>query len=451
MPEPPSVRYCKRCLFPETKPDLSIDAEGVCDACRSAEVKQEIDWDARGAELKDILERYRSKDGSNYDCVVPVSGGKDSVYQVMKILELGYRPLTVTWSACSYTEIGRQNIEAMQQLGVDHIQFTPNPRVYRAIFAEAFRRVGDGCWPCHVGIFSYPIRVAVNYKVPLLVYGENPQFEYGGPASRALNPIIDRQWLEEFGGLLGNRIEDMLGVEGITESDLIPYRYPSDDELADVGVTAIFLGYYQRWDARKQLREVLDKTEFKINTTVMDFGERAHQEGTYTNYENLDGKFVGVHDYLKFLKFGFGRATDHASIDIRNERVSREEAKQLVRDYEGKVPRRYLVEYLEFVGMTEDEFYETLDAFTNKAIFKTDENGRIVRDANGEVQKLVWPDDDSPATDGDIRQAAHDLEAEEMSGTGDARRRGGEYDEAHARAAANSHGGPIGQFASRDE
>jgi N-acetyl sugar amidotransferase len=437
-----SVRYCVRCLFPETKPDLSIDEYGVCDACRSAEVKQEIDWDARQAELVDILERYRSPDGSNYDCVIPVSGGKDSTYQVMQVLELGFRPLTVTWSACAYTEIGRLNIENMQKLGVDHIQFTPNPKVYRAIFSEAFRRVGDGCWPCHVGIFSYPIRVAVNYRVPLLIYGENPQFEYGGPASRAQNPVIDRQWLEEFGGLLGNRIEDMLGVEGITEGDLIPYRYPTDEELADVGVSAIFLGYYQRWDARRQLEEVME-TGFRVNDSIADVGDKPHQEGTYTNYENLDGKFVGVHDYLKFLKFGFGRATDHASIDIRNERVSRDEAIELVRNYEGKVPRRYLEEYLEFVGMTEDEFYETLDAFTNKAIFETDDEGRILRDENGEVRKLVWPDDAEQQTDDDIASAARGLTAEEISGTGDARRNGGEYEAAK--------GGPIGRFAARDE
>jgi N-acetyl sugar amidotransferase len=370
--------------MPETKPDLSFDDEGVCDACRSAEIKNAVDWGARKRELVEILERYKSPDGSNYDCIIPVSGGKDSTFQVMTILELGYRPLTVTWSACSYTDVGRANIENMQKLGVDHIQFTPNPRVYRAMFAEALRRVGDGCWPCHVGIFSYPVRVAVNYRVPLLIYGENPQLEYGGLASQAGNPVIDRQWLEEFGGLLGNRIDDMIGVEGITEADLVPYRYPSDDELEDVGVKGIFLGYYMKWDAREQLKRVL-RSGFAVNTTTADIGDAPHQEGTYTNYENLDGKFVGVHDYLKFLKFGFGRATDHASIDIRNERISREEGIELVRKYEGKVPRRYLQEYLQFVGMTEDEFYETLDAFTNKAIFLTDETGRIVRDDDGEV------------------------------------------------------------------
>lgn len=391
-----SIRYCKRCLFPETKPDLSIDADGVCDACRSAEKKAEIDWAAREAELVELLERYRSPDGTNYDCIIPVSGGKDSTFQVMKILELGYRPLTVTWSACSYTDIGRKNIEAMQQLGVDHIQFTPNPKVYRAMFAEAFRRVGDGCWPCHVGIFSYPVRVAVNYRVPLVVYGENPQLEYGGPAASAQKNTIDRAWLEEFGGLLGNRIDDMLGVNGITESDLIPYRYPSDEELAAVGVTGIFLGYYLKWDAREQLKVVMSGG-FRVNDEVADIGEQPHQEGTYTNYENLDGKFVGVHDYLKFLKFGFGRATDHAGIDIRNERITREEAVELVRRYEGKVPRRYLTEFLEFVGMTEDEFYETLDQFTNKMLFATDDDGRILRDENGEVV-LLWrePEPEDP-------------------------------------------------------
>jgi N-acetyl sugar amidotransferase len=382
--------------MPETKPDLSFDAEGVCDACRSAEVKNVIDWAARREELREILDRYASKDQTNYDCIIPVSGGKDSTYQVIEILELGYRPLTVTWSACSYTDIGRHNIESMQKLGVDHIQFTPNPRVYRAMFAEAFKRVGDGCWPCHVGIFSYPVRIAVNYRVPLIIYGENPQLEYGGPASASANNVIDRSWLEEFGGLLGNRIDDMLGVEGITEGDLVPYRYPSDEELREVGVSAIFLGHYVKWDARAQLEKVME-SGFRVNDSVADVGTEPHQEGTYTNYENLDGKFVGVHDYLKFLKFGFGRATDHASIDIRNERISREEAIDLVRTYEGKVPRRYLDEYLEFVGMTEEEFYETLDAFTNKAIFVTDENGRLVRDEDGEVVKKVWPDGEAVA------------------------------------------------------
>jgi N-acetyl sugar amidotransferase len=396
----PTVRYCKRCLFPETKPDLHIDEEGVCSACRFAEQKEEIDWDQREAELIEVLERYKSKDGSNYDCVIPVSGGKDSTYQVMRIKDLGYNPLLVTWSACAYTEIGRQNIESMQKIGVDHILFTPNPKVYRAMFAEAFKRVGDGCWPCHVGIFTYPVRVAINYKIPLLIYGENPQFEYGGPARKAEDSVIDRAWLEEFGGLLGNRIEDMLGVEGINERDLIPYRYPSDEELREVGTTAIFLGYYQRWDARKQLESVM-RIGFKVNDTVADIGDVPHQEGTYTNYENLDGKFVGMHDYLKFLKFGFGRATDHASIDIRNERISREEAVELVRTYEGKVPRRYLDEFLEFCGISEDELYMTLDAFTNKALFVTDENGRIVRDENGDVILKVSPADTEPQPDED--------------------------------------------------
>jgi hypothetical protein len=192
----------------------------------------------------------------------------------------------------------------------------------------------------------------------------------------------------------------MLGVGDITEADLIPYRYPSDEELKGVGVSAIFLGYYVKWDARAQMQKVME-SGFRVNDSVADVGAEPHQEGTYTNYENLDGKFVGVHDYLKFLKFGFGRATDHASIDIRNERISRDEAIELVRTYEGKVPRRYLEEYLEFVGMSEEEFYETLDAFTNKAIFVTDENGRLVRDDNGEVVKKVWPDGEGAVAEGE--------------------------------------------------
>ncbi len=395
------MRYCTKCTYPETKPDLTLDENGVCDACCNTASKDGIDWEARRKELVDVLERYRSKDGSNYDCLIAVSGGKDSFYQTYVIKKvLGYNPLCVTWSACEYTEIGRKNIEAMQELGVDHIFFRPNPVVYKKLFRKGFVRLGDCCWPCHVGIFTYPIQIAVKFKIPLIIYGENAQLEQGGPPEAAKKAVIDRRWLEEFGGLLGCRVQDMVG-DGVTASDLQPYIYPSDEDLKSVGVTGIYLGYFLNWNARKQV-EINKQYGFTVETTP--------REDTYIEYENLDGKFVAIHDYLKFLKYGYGRASDHASLDIRNKRISREEGIQLAIKYEGRLPRKYLNDFLRFIDMTEEEFHQVLMKFTNKSIFKCDVDGNLLRDENGDVIKINYDNPEQALTPERARQVVKQAE-----------------------------------------
>ncbi|HID72309.1 TPA: N-acetyl sugar amidotransferase, partial [Candidatus Micrarchaeota archaeon] len=242
--------YCTKCVMPNTKPDLTFDDESVCDACRSQGTKdKEIDWEAREKELRKILEQYRSKDGSNYDCIIPVSGGKDSTYQVWLMKEkYGMNPLCVTFEPTQMTPLGMKNLENLRRIGVDLISIEKNPNVYKAMGKECFRRVGDHEWPNHVGIFTAPVRIAVSMKIPLLIWGENSQKEYGGPAASRDSNTLDRRWLEEFGGLLGNRVEDMIGVDGITKQDLIMYTYPTDEELKAVGTTGLFLGYYHKWN-----------------------------------------------------------------------------------------------------------------------------------------------------------------------------------------------------------
>src|SRR3954462_10993320 len=195
------ITYCVRCVMPETKPDLFIDPEGVCNACRSFESRAEVDWDARRSELEDILERYGSRDGSSYDCIVPVSGGKDSTYQVLRLLELGANPLCVTATTDSLSDIGRRNIENLKKRVVDYIEVTTNPVVRRRITRLALTEVGDISWPEHVTIFTIPIRLAVQVGVPLVIWGENPQHEYGGPAGAAEGNTLTRRWLEGFGGV----------------------------------------------------------------------------------------------------------------------------------------------------------------------------------------------------------------------------------------------------------
>jgi len=377
------LKYCTQCVMPNTKPDLSFNENGVCDACHSAEKKDKnIDWTKRRAELKNILEKYRCQDKSNYDCIVPVSGGKDSTFQALTVKnEFGLNPLCVCFEPTYQSELGKKNLDNLGKLGFDIVYFKKNPVVYKKMVIEGFKRVGDNEWPNHVGIFTVPVQLAVKFNIPLLIWGENSQLEYGGPAGAASNNCLDRRWLEEFGGLLGNRVEDMIGVEGIKREDLLPYIYPSDADLQRVGVTGLFLGYYLKWDARKQVEYVR-----QFGFCVKDDGPI---EGTYTNYENLDEETVGLHDYLKYTKYGFGRATDHACLDIRNGRIDRAAGVDLVRKYDGKYPHYAVKKFIEYSGLKKAEVDQIIDLFTNKQIFKCDEAGRLMRDVAGNLIRKV--------------------------------------------------------------
>jgi len=265
--------------MPETRPDLYIDEEGVCSACRYIEKRVEIDWEKRKEELLNILDRYRSKNGSNYDCIIPVSGGKDSHFQTIKMLEMGMNPLCVTATTCKLSDIGRRNIENLKSLGVDYVEVTTNPIIRRKINKFALTQVGDISWPEHVSIFTVPVRLAVQLNVPLIIWGENPQTEYGGPAAAAENNTLNRRWLEEFGGLLGLRVSDLVGQEEIEHRHLIQCTYPTDEELKREGVTGLFLGYYLPWDGYKN---VLIAQAYGFETYYKPV------EGALTNYENLD-------------------------------------------------------------------------------------------------------------------------------------------------------------------
>lgn len=371
--------------MPDTKPDLFLDGEGVCNACRSYENRKEIDWDTRLTQLKTILEKYRSTNGNKWDCIVPVSGGKDSTFQVIKILQLGMNPLCVTATTCDLSDIGRKNIENIKNLGVDYVEFSPNPIVRKTLNRIGLIQVGDISWPEHVGIFTIPVRAAVQYEIPLIIWGENSQNEYGGPAAAAEDKVLDRKWLEEFGGLLGLRVSDMVGIEGIEQKHLIPYTYPYDEELRRVGVTGIFLGYYLPWDGYSNVLISQGHGFTSYNTSL---------ETTFLNYENLDNYQSGIHDYFKFLKFGFGRATDHACLHLRRGRIVRQDALELVRQNDGKFPWTYLGKPLEKIleplEISVDQFVKCCDSFTNRRLFLTDSQGNLLKDRNGNLTKINY-------------------------------------------------------------
>lgn len=372
------MRHCKSCLYPDSKPDLTFDSNGVCAACAAFSRRTEIDWDRRQEEFTKIFDRHRSADRSNYDCIVPVSGGKDSTYQVIRLLQQGLNPLCVTATTDSLSDLGRRNIENIKRLGVDYVEVTVNPVIRRQLNRLALREVGDISWPEHVTIFTIPVRVAVQMGIRLIVWGENPQNEYGGPATNQESSTLDRRWLEEFGGLLGLRVADLAAEAQINSKYLIQYQYPSDAELKRVGVTGLFLGYYFPWDG---YQNALISQAFGFETFPQTV------EGASVNYENLDNYQTGIHDYFKYLKFGFGRATDIVNNHVRRGRLTRRDGLEIVRRHDGAFPATYLgrplAEILAEIGMTTDEFVAICDRFTNKKIFKSDAAGKLLKDATG--------------------------------------------------------------------
>jgi len=380
------MKFCNRCLYPDTKPELQFNDQGICSACTNYEWKQTVNWNEKKSELKQILEKYRSKDGKNYDCIIPVSGGKDSTYQTYVIKEeFGLNPLVVNFHPLDQTVIGRKNLENLKILGVDCIEFTANPNVYLKMAKFGLTELGDFQWPEHIGIFTIPVQIAVRYKIPLIIWGENPQLEYGGPISVSTNTILDREWNEKHGGYFLDKIrpEDMTKY-GFELNDLKPYLYPSDEEIRKIGITGIFLGSYINWNIFQQL-EFVKKLGFNENDEL--------KEGTYDKWENLDVYFTVFHDYFKFLKYGFGRATDHASIEIRYDRITREEGLKLVKKSEGKIPRKYLKQFLESAKITEVEFHKICDKFTNMELFKKDGNGNLIKDQDENLTKIKYDND----------------------------------------------------------
>jgi len=291
----------------------------------------------------------------------------------------------VNSTTCDESELGRRNLRNIRTLGVDSVAYSPDPNVRKKMNRLGLSLVGDVAWPEHVGIFTIPVRAAVQFGVPLIIWGENSQNEYGGPAASQSSPFLNRDWLEEFGGLIGLRVSDLPSlISGITDRDLTMYTYPSDEELSSVGVTGLFLGHYFRWDGLSNAVHA-QAWGFESYSSVV--------EGSVVNYENLDNHQHGIHDYLKYLKFGFGRATDIASLHIRRGRMTRNQGLALVRKHDGMYPSSYLGkplgDILHGFDMTVEEFDGICDKFTTKGLFRS-ESGELLRRLDGSPVKLNY-------------------------------------------------------------
>jgi N-acetyl sugar amidotransferase len=378
-----AVQYCTRCVYPSVAATpLTFDQDGVCSGCRVSAQRGQIDWTRRFGMLKELAAEYQSD--SNYDILIPVSGGKDSYYQThIAVKELGLKVLLVTYHGNNYLPEGEYNLQRMREVfDCDHIIVRPSVDMLIKMNRIGFRLQGDNNWHAHCGIFTVPIQVAARYKVPLMMWGEHGFMDVGGMYS--YNDFVEftaKTRVEH--GLRGYDWDDFtdegldkLGrpelKEGLTSKDLLWAQYPSDDEIDAIGVRGIYLSNFVNWDANDHTKLVVEK-----------YGWRPAQqpfERTYRMFSNIDDMHEnGIHDYLKFIKLGYGRGTDHSCKDIRGETMTREQAIEMVRKYDHVKPRRDLERWLGYVGMTEEEFDRTCDGFRDPRVWRI-ENGQWVKD-----------------------------------------------------------------------
>lgn len=361
------MKYCKNCILPDTRPGIFLNDDGICSGCIGHWEKDNvIDWKARKKSLDGIVERVRLRN-SNYDCLIPVSGGKDSHYQVYVMKNLyGLKPLCYSYKTPARTELGEKNLRNLIDVfGVDHFDFRVNPHVERKFMLKALKKNGIAGLPFHMAMFSTGLRLAVDMRIPLIVWGENSQLEFGGSAEDRNNPYLDNEWLKKH-GCVHSTVEDWTD-ENLSLKEMAPYTLPSDEQFRKVKVESIFLGYYLKWESHENYK-IAERFGFQKSPDGPVIG-------TY-DFADLDDKFITIHHYIKWLKFGICRAFDTISLDIRYGRMSRDEGIKLIKNiHHEEINPDHLDAFCRFLGITEDEFWKTIEQFRNTDIWKKDKNG----------------------------------------------------------------------------
>jgi len=378
---PKTVVFCTRCVMSNQRPcssiefkhttdrkvrTLHLDEEGVCDACRFAQMKEQIDWARREHELLRLLDAHRRHDGS-YDCIVPGSGGKDSVYaaHVLKY-RYGMHPLTVTWPPALYTDIGLKNFRNWLDIGgFDNVTFRPNSRVHQLLTRLSIERLLNPFQTFVLGQKNLAPRLALRYGVKLIFYGEN-EAEYGNPVADNATSLRDHSYYtvqnlsETYLG--GVAVPELIERHGVTLNDLGPYLPADARQIERSGIEVHYLGYYLKWTPQEAYYYAVEHAGFEANPF--------RTEGTYSKYNSLDDKADGLHYYTTHIKFGLGRATYDASQEIRNKHLTREEGVALVRRFDGEFPRKYFQEVMDSIGMKPERFLELCDEWRSPHLWK---------------------------------------------------------------------------------
>ncbi len=352
------VKFCRKCTISSMRPRITFDAEGVCSACRFAERKETTDWNEREEELKRLCDFYRKNDGS-FDVIVPVSGGKDGGFVAHQLKhKYGMHPLCVTWAPLLPTEIGRQNLDAFVASGFDLVQGRPNGQVARKLERLAFEHMGDPFQPFIYGQTNFPLQVAVNYKIPLIFYGEDGDRAYGSDSSewRASRKVSDHN-KNYFSG----KPPEFWTEHGVSARDLHYFRAPENTAVDGLALQIHFFGYYVDWVPQNNFYYCVENTGFTPNP------ERT--EGTYSKYASLDDKLDGIHYFLSYIKFGIGRATADSAHEIRDGHITREEGVALIKKFDGEFPKKHLAECLDYMGLSEAEALSIIEKWKSPDVW----------------------------------------------------------------------------------
>ena len=356
------IKYCSKCILPNTRPYLEFDANGKCN-CAEGSGKANIDWTSRYESLVALAKSVKSLKRP-YDCVIPVSGGKDSTWQVVTALELGLTPLCVTWRSPARNRLGQKNLDNLISLGVTHFDVSINPVTEQIFTLKSFERLGVPLVPMHMAMHAITLQIAINFKVPLIIWGENSAFEYGGE-EHLQGVELNHEWLLKYGVTHGTTWRDWIDAE-LTEQMLAPYRWPSDQEQRDAGVRAVFLGHFIAWDPEKT-KSLAEKHGFKEADTPAT--------GLY-NYADVDDAFlITIHHWMKWYKFGFTRLWDNLSLEIRNGRMTREEAIQYLVENPEPYPEQAIDDFCKFVAISRERFFEIANKFRNPNVWQKDQAG----------------------------------------------------------------------------
>jgi len=358
---PKEVKFCTKCTLSNQRPRVTFDSNGVCSACNYAEFKKTIDWSVREMELRELLEKFRRTDGG-YEVLVPSSGGKDSVFVAHQLKHIyGMKVLTVTWAPHLYTEIGWKNFQNMMHIGdLDNILVTPSGRIHRALTRISFTELGDPFQPFIYGQTNVPLQIAVRFSIPLIMYGENGEVEYGGDMKNAFIPTRDFKSDHNKHYFSNFPPEKMLEF-GISANDLNKYLPPKYEMMEELGLQIHFYGYYKKWIPQENYYYAVNNNGFKPL--------ESRNEGTYSKYASLDDKLDGFHYYLSFIKFGIGRATSDTAHEIRDGHITREEGISLVERFDGEFPSKYYDVFLDYCNLTEDEFVSVIDSWRSDHIW----------------------------------------------------------------------------------
>lgn len=355
------IRWCSNCLNTSTRPRISFDERGWCNACRWAEQKARIDWVHRESELRELLDIYRRTDG-DFDCVVPVSGGKDGSYVAYQLKHVyGMHPLCITVTPAMETDLGKSNLTAFIASGFDHLQVNPNPQTMRILNRVGFSEIGFPYFGWLVAIMTAVCRVAVNFGIEIIFYGEDGEVEYGGSTETANSPGYDFDYMKRVYYEGGQDL--VLGKSGLPESDLQLFRFP-DLKSSGHGLFITHWSYFENWDPYRNY--LVAKEHCGLREA------QKSNAGTFTNFAQNDQSLYALHTYLMYLKFGFGRATQDAGIEIRRGAMTREQALNLVRLYDGGLPEDLIPQYLEYYDMSREEFKDILARHANRDLFDWD-------------------------------------------------------------------------------